>query len=71
MTIPTLLPCPHCGGQNLRGPYQTKCHEDCVHDPLWFIECWDCPASMELVGKTPERLVTAWNRRPGQRWWSD
>lgn len=54
--------CPFCGNENLRGPYLTEYIGD-SYMPYWWIECNNCPASMQVDGETDKGLYTAWNKR--------
>ena len=57
-----LLPCPHCGNAELDGPHLREYVGDHRY-PAWWVECGQCPCSMEADGETPEALIAAWNKR--------
>ena len=35
--------------------------------PHWWIECNNCPASMEVNGEDQVLIIRAWNRRPNDK----
>lgn len=63
-----LLPCPHCGSDDLYGPHLTEYIGD-IRCPHWWLECRECPCQMQVDGETPEALIAAWNKRAEREAW--
>ena len=63
MIKPTILsPCPFCGSTDLNGPHINEYVGD-SYSPSWWVDCEECPCSMEVKGEDVNGLVNAWNRR--------
>jgi hypothetical protein len=57
-----LLPCPFCGSTELNGPHISEYVGD-HYSPSWWVECENCPGSMEVQGAGADGLANAWNKR--------
>jgi len=54
-------PCPFCGHRVI-GPIFVDCIGDSYSTYFW-IECTNCPCSMEIEGEDEDIALSKWNRR--------
>lgn len=64
MSTEKALPCPFCGGKDIRFTSH-KIHESPTGE-IWSICCYNCGAQFPNKYKK-ELLLTAWNTRPDQK----
>ena len=58
-----LLPCPFCGSLNVSSNLEDPGYDGVTDEYNYWIECLECPCSMDTFGYDIHYIIEKWNTR--------